>query len=51
MATCYLAMGHLLFDLLETFLAVFGPDAQGILGDIPSFTNTQPTIQISETKM
>ena len=32
----FLALGHLLFESLE---------------DIPNFTNTQPTIQISEVKM
>jgi uncharacterized protein (TIGR02118 family) len=47
----YLAMGHLLFDSIEAFQASFGLHAQAILGDIPNFTNTQPTIQISEVKL
>ncbi len=47
----YLAMGHLLFDSVEAFQQSFGPHAQAILGDIPNYTNTQPTIQISEVKM
>ena len=47
----YLAMGHLLFDSAEAFQQSFGPHAQAILGDIPNYTNTQPTIQISEVKM
>ena len=47
----YLAMGHLLFDSVEAFQQSFGPHAEVILGDIPNYTNTQPTIQISEVKM
>ena len=47
----YLAMGHLLFDSVEAFQESFGPHAQAILGDIPNYTNTQPTIQISEVKL
>jgi uncharacterized protein (TIGR02118 family) len=47
----FLALGHLVFESLETFQAAFGPHAQTILADIPRFTNTQPTIQISEVKM
>ena len=47
----YLAIGHLLFESVEAFQASFGPHAQVILSDIPNYTNTQPTIQISEVKM
>jgi uncharacterized protein (TIGR02118 family) len=47
----YLALGHLLFDSVEAFQVAFAPHAQALLGDIPNFTNTQPTIQISEVKM
>jgi len=47
----YLALGHLLFDSVEAFQTSFTPHAQALLGDIPNFTNTQPTIQISEVKM
>jgi len=47
----YLAICHLLFESVEAFQASFGPHAQAILSDIPNFTNTQPTIQISEVKM
>ena len=47
----YAAMGHLLFDSIEAFQESFGPHAQGIVGDIPNYTNTQPTIQISEVKL
>ena len=47
----YVAMGHLLFDSVEDFQASFGPHAPAIVGDIPNYTNSQPTIQISEVKM
>ena len=46
----YVAMGHLYFDSTDAFQAAFGPHAQTILADIPNYTNTQPTIQISEVK-
>ncbi|MHA7923966.1 MAG: EthD family reductase [Marinobacter sp.] len=44
----YIAMGHLYFDSLDQFQTAFGPHAKEILGDIPNFTNVQPTVQISE---
>jgi uncharacterized protein (TIGR02118 family) len=47
----YIAMGHLYFDSVEAFQTAIGPHAQGIGGDIPNFTDIQPTIQISEVKM
>jgi uncharacterized protein (TIGR02118 family) len=47
----YVAMGHLYFDSTDAFQVAFGPHAQAILGDIPNYTNTQPTIQISEVKV
>ena len=50
-APAYAAMGHLLFDSVEAFQEAFGPHAQAIVGDIPNYTNTQPTIQVSEVKL
>ena len=47
----YIAAGHLTFDSAEAFQAAFAPHAQAIMADIPNYTNTQPTIQISEVKM
>ena len=47
----YVAMGHLLFDSVEAFQSAFGPHAEAIMADIPNYTNTQPTIQISEVKV
>jgi uncharacterized protein (TIGR02118 family) len=47
----YVAMGHLYFDSSDAFQSAFAPHAQDILGDIPNYTNIQPTIQISEVRM
>jgi uncharacterized protein (TIGR02118 family) len=47
----YIAMGHLYFDSVEAFQTAFGPQAQAIMGDIPNYTNLQPTIQISDVKI
>ncbi len=47
----YLAMGHLLFDSPEAFQSAFGPHAQAIVADIPNYTNSEPTLQISEVKL
>ena len=47
----YLAMGHLFFESVQAFQAAFDPHAAEITGDIPNYTNTKPTIQISELKL
>jgi uncharacterized protein (TIGR02118 family) len=47
----FLALGHLLFDSVEAFQTAFAPHDQVIMADIPNYTNTQPTLQISEVKM
>jgi uncharacterized protein (TIGR02118 family) len=47
----YIAMGHLYFDSPDSFQTAFTPHAQAIMGDIPNYTDIQPTIQISEVKM
>ena len=44
-------MGHLYFDSVEAFQAAFDPHAAEIMGDIPNYTNVQPTIQLSEVKL
>ena len=46
-----IAMGHLYFDSTDAFQTAVAPHAQAILADIPNYTNTQPTIQISEVKL
>ena len=51
MPAAYVAMGHLYFDSTDAFQAAFAPHAQAILADIPNYTNTQPTIQISQVKL
>ena len=50
-AATYIAMSHLLFDSVEAFQNAFGPHAEAIMADIPNYTDTQPTIQISEVKI
>ena len=47
----YVAMGHLYFDSVEAFQTAFGPHAEAIMGDIPNYTDTQPTVQLSEVKI
>jgi len=47
----YAAMGHLLFESVEAFQTAFGPHADAIIGDLPNFTDVQPTIQVSEIKI
>ena len=47
----YAVMAHLGFDSVDAFQVAFAPHAQAILGDIPNYTDTQPTIQISKTRM
>jgi uncharacterized protein (TIGR02118 family) len=49
-APAYLAMGHLFFESVTAFQAAFAPNAAVITGDIPNYTNAQPTIQISEVR-
>lgn len=43
----YLAMAHLYFDSVDAFQAAFGPHAEEILGDIPSYTDIDPVLQVS----
>jgi uncharacterized protein (TIGR02118 family) len=47
----FVAMGHLYFDSIDAFQAAFAPHAQSILADIPNYTNSQPTIQVSEVRL
>ncbi|MDF2181624.1 EthD family reductase [Neptuniibacter sp. CAU 1671] len=50
-AAPYIAMGHLYFESVEDFQNSFGPHAEEIMGDIPNYTDIQPSIQISEVKL
>ena len=47
----FVAMGHLYCDSVEAFQAAFAPHAQEIMGDIPNYTDIEPTIQISDVKL
>jgi uncharacterized protein (TIGR02118 family) len=47
----YTMMFHMLFDSVEAFQQSFGPHAEAVVGDIPNYTDTQPTIQISDVKL
>jgi uncharacterized protein (TIGR02118 family) len=47
----YIALGHLLFDSVDAFQSAFAQHGEAILADIPNYTNTQPTIQISQVKL
>jgi len=44
----YAAMGNLYFDSVEAFQNAFGPNVDAIMGDLPNFTNIEPSMQISE---
>ena len=47
----YVALGHLFFESVDAFQAAFAEHSGAILADIPNYTNTQPTIQISQVKL
>ncbi len=47
-AAAYVAMCHFLFTTADDFLAAFMPHAAALQGDIPSYTDVQPVIQINE---
>jgi uncharacterized protein (TIGR02118 family) len=47
----FLAMGHLVFESVADFQQVLEAHGQAILADVPNYTNTQPTIQVSEVKL
>ena len=44
----YAAVGHLYFNSVEEFAQAFGQHAGEIMADVPSFTDAQGQIQISE---
>jgi uncharacterized protein (TIGR02118 family) len=47
----YVTTCHLLFDSVQSFQASFAPHAQGIMEDIPKYTNSEPIIQIGEVRL
>jgi uncharacterized protein (TIGR02118 family) len=44
----FVAMAHLLFDSVDAFQKAFGLHAATFRGDIPNYTDIQPSIQISK---
>jgi uncharacterized protein (TIGR02118 family) len=50
-AAPYIALAHLLFESVDAFQAVFDQHGSAILADVPNYTNTQPTVQISQVKL
>lgn len=47
----FIAMGHMLFDSVDSFRSAFGPQAELIMADAPNYTNMHPQIQISEIRV
>ena len=47
-AAPYAAMGNMYFESMESFENSFGPNAEAIMADTPNYTNSEPTVQISE---
>lgn len=44
----YVAIGYFYFNSIEEYGKAFVANAEKILGDIPNYTNIEPTVQISE---
>lgn len=44
----YVAVGHLLFDSMETLGAAWAGGGDDVVADVPRFTSVQPVVQISE---
>ncbi len=44
----FAGIGTMYFDSVADFGNAFGPHAEKIMGDLPNFTNIEPTVQISE---
>jgi len=47
----FLAIGHLSFESVEAFQKAFAPHASQVRGDVPNYTNSPPSIQISNVKI
>jgi len=47
----FLALGHLYFESVESFQEAWAPHAAQIVSDVPNYTNSEPTIQISVVKI
>ena len=44
----YVAVGHILFESMESFGKAFGPAAPALQADVANYTNITPFVQISE---
>ncbi len=44
----YLAVGHLLFDSLDTLQSAWEAAGAELVAELPKFTSVQPVVQISE---
>ena len=44
----YVCVGHLYFNSVPELMQAFAPHVGAIMGDIPNYTDTTPTMQISE---
>ena len=47
----YAVLCHLHFDSVDAFQSAFDQHGEEILGDIPNYTTTQPTVQVSQVKL
>ena len=47
----FIAMGHIFCDSAEAFRSAFGVHGPAIIGDVPNYTDIEPTIQISDVKI
>lgn len=47
----HLAICHLFFDSVDSFLEAFAPHAEKLQGDIPNYTTIKPIIQYGEARI
>jgi len=47
----FLAMCHFTFDSIADFVAAFKPHAEELQGDIPNYTDIEPTMQFSSVEI
>ena len=47
----FLAIGHLMFDSVLDLQSALETHGAKLMADIPNYTNTKPTIQISEIRI
>jgi len=47
----FIAIGYLMFDSLKASESALNTHGARLMADIPNYTNTKPTIQVSEIRM